>query len=268
MNNKVFDLLTKEYSLVLATTPTHFQAIKEIRNDVIVNHYPDVSESKEYIFSQDDKQSFIYLLQHNATQKYVGSVRIFFANEHTPSKKIPMEKDLHIKNIEYLTQKLPVCEVSRFALIHNQIQHDHFSQLQLRTYLSLTLMCATRINFLLYDYTKMFAIMENSLHRILKRQGVLFTSIGDAIDFHGVRFPFVINKEDLSNAIINTEGTMGKLTIYYLRELCKNKESFLKMIDKHPYLEQTDIKLNHICALFKKYGDEMKTLSLIRRIFL
>ena len=105
--------------------------------------------------------------------------------------------------------------------------------------------------------------MERSLHRILKRQGVLFTSIGDAIDFHGVRFPFVINKEDLSNAIINTEGTMGDLTIYYLRELCQNKESFLKMIDKHPYLEEADIKLNHICALFKKYGDEINLSVLL-----
>ena len=45
-----------------------------------------------------------------------------------------MEKELHVKDIEFLTQKLPICEVSRFALINNQIKHDHFSQLQLRTY--------------------------------------------------------------------------------------------------------------------------------------
>ncbi len=46
------------------------------------------------------KQSFIYLLQHQATGRYVGSVRILFVNKHTPVQEIPMQKDLHIKNIE------------------------------------------------------------------------------------------------------------------------------------------------------------------------
>jgi N-acyl amino acid synthase of PEP-CTERM/exosortase system len=270
MLDKVFHLLTVEYSLILATTQEHFQAVKDIRNDVIVNHYPDVKETKKYIFAQDDEQSFIYLLQHNATQKYVGSVRIFFANEHTPSQKIPMEKDLHIKDIENLTQVLPICEISRFALLHNQIKHDDFSELQLRTYLSLALMCATRINVFLYHYTKMFAIMERSLHRILKRQSVLFEPIGDAIDFHGVRYPFVIKQEDFFIAGEKTEGTMGQLTKYYLKELCKNSKSFWEFIDNNPYLERSDIHLDRICQFFKEHGDDvsmelllgMKDLSL------
>lgn len=263
MLDKVFHLLTVEYSLILATTQEHFQAVKDIRNDVIVNHYPDVEESKEYVFSQDDKQSFLYLLQHKETQRYVGSVRIFFANERTPSDKIPMEKDLHIKDIERLTQNLPICEVSRFALTHDQIKHDHFSELQVRTYLSLTLMCATRINFLLYHYAKMFAIMERSLHRILKRQSVAFSSIGDAIDFHGVRFPFVIKKEDLAIAIEKTEESMGKLTKYYLKELCNNPESFWQFVDNNPYLERSDIQLDRICQIFEEYGDDVSMRTLL-----
>ena len=263
MTDKVFLLLTVEYSLILATTQEHFQAVKDIRNDVIVKHYPDVEETKKYVFGQDDEQSFIYLLQHNATQRYIGSVRIFFANERTPSDKIPMEKDLHIKNIERLTQNLPICEVSRFALTHDQIKHDDFSELQLRTNLSLALMCATRINFLLYHYAKMFAIMERSLHHILKRQSVAFTSIGDAIDFHGVRFPFVINKEDLSLAIEKTEESMGKLTKYYLKELCQNSESFLQFIDNNPYLERSDIHLDRICQIFNEHGDDVSMKLLL-----
>jgi len=263
MLDKVFHLLTVEYSLMLATTREHFQAVKDIRNDVIVNHYPDVEETKKYIFNQDDEQSFIYLLQHNATQKYVGSVRIFFANKRTSSDKIPMEKDLHIKDIEPLTQNLPICEVSRFALTNNQIKHDHFSELQLRTYLSLTLMCATRINFLLYHYAKMFAVIERSLQHILKRQSVAFTSIGDAIDFHGMRFPFVINKKDLSIAIEKTEGSMGKLTKYYLKELCKNPKTFWQFIDNNPYLERSDIHLDRICQIFKEHGDDVSMKFLL-----
>ncbi len=256
MHDDVFHLLTVEYSLILATEEEHFQAVKDIRNDVIVNHYPDVKETKKYVFGQDDKQSFIYLLRHNETKRYVGSVRIFFANERTPSKKIPMEKDLHIKDIERLTQKLPICEVSRFALVHDQIKHENFSELALRTYLSLALMCASRINFLLHDYEKMFAIMERSLHRILNRQKVAFTSIGDAIDFHGVRFPFVIHKKDVAAGAKNTEESMGKLTRYYLQELCQNPKTFWEFIDKNPYLERSDIHLDQICQIFKEHGKD------------
>lgn len=257
VRDKIFHLLTKEYSLILATTQEDYQAVEEIRNDVILNHYPDIEETKEYIFSQDDEQSFTYLLQHNATKKYVGSVRVFFVNERTPVKKIPMEKDLHIKNIENFTQNLPICEVSRLALANEQIPHKDFSELKLRTYLSLALMSATRINFLLYHYSRMFAIMERSLHRILKRQSVAFESIGDAIDFHGVRFPFVIKKESLAIAIEKTEGTMGEITKYYLKELCKNPEPLWEFLDNNPYLERSDIQLDKICQYFKEYGDNL-----------
>lgn len=257
MLDKVFHLLTEEYKLVLATTQEEFQAVKDIRDDVIVNHYPDVQESKEYIFSQDDKQSYIYLLQHNATKTYVGSVRIFFVNERTPVEKIPMEKDLHIKNIEQLTQYLPICEISRFALIKNQIPHENFSELQLRTYLSLVLMCATRINVFLNHYSKMFAIMERSLYRILKRQSVALESIGDAIDFHGKRFPYVMKKEDFAIAGEKTEGTLGQVTRYYLKELCKDPQPLWKFVDNNPYLERSDIQLDKICQYFKEYGDDL-----------
>ncbi len=266
MLDKVFHLLTEEYALLLATTQEDFQAVKEIRNDVIVNHYPEIEETKEYIFSQDDEQSFIYLLQHKATKRYVGSVRIFFVNEHTPVEKIPMEKDLHIKNIEHFTQDLPICEVSRFALSNSQIKHEDFSELRLRTYLSLALMSATRINFLLYHYSRIFAIMERSLHHILKRQSVAFDSIGDSIDFHGVRFPFVIKKEDLLIAIENTEGTMGQLTRYYLKEFCKNPESLWKFIDNNPYLERSDMQLDRICQLFEEHGDNVSMELLLGEI--
>lgn len=263
MLDKVFHLLTEEYSLVLAATKEDFRAVEDIRNDVIVNHYPDIEETKEYVFSQDDEQSFIYLLQHKKTKRYVGSVRVFFVNEHTPAQEIPMQKDLHIKNIERFTQELPICEVSRFALVKNQIKHKDFSELRLRTYLSLALMSATRINFLLYHYSRVFAIMEHSLHRILKRQSVAFEPIGDSIDFHGVRFPFVIKKEDFITAGEKTENTMGQLTRYYLKKLCKNPEPFWQFIDNNPYLERSDIYLDKIDQLFEEHGDDVDLALLL-----
>lgn len=266
MLDKVFHLLTEEYSLTLATTQKDFQAVKEVRSDVFVNRYakyPDLKKSEWFLFSQDDEQAFIYLLQHKATKKYVGSVRVFFINEQTPVKNMPMQRDGKVKDIEHLTQDLPICEISRLALIKNIPEHKDFPMTQLRTLLSMALMSATRINFFLYHYSKIFAIMERSLHRILRRQSVSFEPIGDAVDYYGVRFPFVIKKENFLIAGKKTEGTMGQLTRYYLKKLCKNPESFWQFIDNNPYLKRSDIYLDKIDELFEKHGGDVDLTLLL-----
>lgn len=260
MFDNFLHLLTKEYSLSLATTQEDFEAVKKVRSDVFVHRYsqyPDLKQAKWFLFSQDDRQAFIYLLRHNETGKYVGSVRVFFINEHTPVQIMPMQRDGKVKDIEHLTQDLPICEISRLALIKNIPEHPDYPMNQLRTLLSMALMSATRINFFLYHYDKIFAIMERSLHRILKRQGVAFEPIGDAVDYYGVRFPFVIKKENFLTAGVKTEGSMGKLTKYYLKELCKDPQSFWQFIDNNPYLERSDIQLDRICQLFKEYEDDV-----------
>ena len=170
---------------------------------------------------------------------------------------MPMQRDGKVEGIEHLTKDLPICEISRLALIKTIPEHKDFSMTQLRTLLSMALMSATRINFFLYHYSRIFAIMERSLHRILKRQSVAFEPIGDAVDYYGVRFPFVIKKEDFLIAGKKTEGTMGQLTRYYLKELCKDPESFWQFIDNNPYLERSDIHLDRICQLFKEHGDDV-----------
>lgn len=249
-------LLTKEYSLVLAATQEDFQAVKKLRNDIISHNYPelDPQEIEPYLFSQDDEQSFIYLLRHQATNKYVGTVRVFFVNRHTPIQKIPMQKDFHIKNIECFIQNRPICEISRLGLSNNLIEHKKFSGIQLRTYLSMALMIATRINFFLYHYFTIFSLMELSLHRILKRQRVNFEQIGEPVSHYGTRIPFVIERQKL---LIETENTMGQITRYYLKELCKNPEVLWTFVDNNPYLKRSDIHLDRICQLFKEYGDDV-----------
>lgn len=260
MLQKAFHLLTEEYSIVLATNAEHLQAVKDIRAEVFVARLEmsfEELEARNFLINKDDKQSFIYLLQHNATKKYVGSVRIIFINENTPIQIMPMQRDGRVEGIDHLTKDLPICEISRLALIKSLPKHPDYSMSQLRTMLSIALMSATRINFFLYHYSRIFAIMERSLHRILKRQSVAFELIGDAVDYYGVRFPFVIKKENYLIAGKKTEDTMGQLTRYYLQELCNNPESFWDFIDNNPYLERSDIQLDRICRLFKEFGDDV-----------
>ena len=270
MLKKAFHLLTQEYSIFLATTAEHLQAVKDIRAEVFVSRL-EMSfaelESRNFLINKDDEQSFIYLLQHKATKKYVGSVRVIFINEHTPIQIMPMQRDGKVQGIDHLTKDFPICEISRLALVKNLPKHEDFSMNELRTLLSMSLMSATRINFFLYHYSSIFAIMERSLHLILKRQSVAFTSIGDAVDYYGLRFPFVINQRDLALAIEKTEKSMGEVTKYYLLELCNNPESLWGFIDNNPYLERSDIHLDKISQAFKKHGENVSIQQLVEGTF-
>ena len=96
--------------------------------------------------------------------------------------------------------------------------------------------------------------MEPSLHHILKRQNVNFKQISKSIDYYGMRIPYAIERTKL---LRDTEENMGKLTRYYLKELCQNPEPFWQFIDNNPYLERSDIQLDRICQLFKEHGDDV-----------
>ena len=262
-NEQVINLLTKEYTIILATTPQHFQSVKKIRKEVFSSKYnlsPNQLESIGFIYNQEDKQSFIYLLKHNLTNKYVGTVRIFFINKKTPFQQLSIQKYGRVNHIKYLTQVFPTCEISRLALTNSLPNYKDYSALKLRTYLAILLMISTRLNLLLIHYNNIFAIMEPSLQRILKKQKVNFEPIGDFVDSCGIKkIPFAIQREEL---LQDTEETMGIITRHYLKELCQNPDSFWEFIDNNPYLERSDIQLDRICQLFKEYGDDVD-LSLL-----
>jgi N-acyl amino acid synthase of PEP-CTERM/exosortase system len=263
-SEQVFNLLTKEYTFILATTSQDFQSVKRIREEVYSSKYNQPLEflnSIGVLFSKEDKQSFIYLLKHNKTNIFVGTVRVFFINSKTLIQKLPLQQTVKSKNIKHLLQELPVVEISRGALIQNLPQHKTLSALQLRTILTYSLMIATRINFLLYPSLKVFSIMEFAMYRILKRQQVNFQQIADSVDSYGTkRTPYAIERKKL---LKDTEGTMGKLTRHYLKQLCQDPEPFWQFIDNNPYLERSDIQLDRICQLFKEYGDDVDLALLL-----
>ena len=198
---QILHLLTEEYTLVLATSKEDIKNVIQIRKEVYTTKYNKPIEflnSIGVLFDEDDRQSFIYLLRHNETNKYVGTVRVFFMNKYTPSKKLPMQQTVNEENIKSFLQKLPVVEISRLALSRNLPQHKIFSALQLRTLLTYGLMIATRISFILYSSLTVFSIIENSLYRILKRQKVNFEQIAETVDSYGKkRTPFAIERKKL-----------------------------------------------------------------------
>jgi len=260
---EVYELLTQEYTLVMATTPSDFEIVKQIRGEVYTRKYEKplaFLESIGLLFDEDDKQSFIYLLQHKTTQKYIGTVRAFFMNNTTPSKKLPLQQTVTDQRVFSYLVNLPIIEISRGALCRKILPHHTYTDLQLRTMLTYGLMVATRLNMFLYPPKRVFSIMEPSLHRILQRQNVNFEPISDPVDSYGtLRIPYAIERTKL---LKETEENMGQITRHYLKELCENPEPFWEFINNNPYLERSDIELERICKLFKEYGENVD-LSLL-----
>jgi len=262
--NEALNLLTQEYTLILATTEEDILAVKKIRKEILLPKYQNfatIQDEDLFLFNKDDEQSFIYLLRHNPTQTFIGTIRVFFVNASTPIQEMPMQKDGHVEGIDHLTKDLPICEVSRLALSNTLPEHKDLSALRLRTYLTMGLMSTIGINIFLYKYTNVFSIMEPALHRILTRQGVNFKSIGEVVDYYGMRMPYVIEREKL---IGESKNILGQLTLFYLKELCQNSDKFWHFIDNNPYLERSDIHLDRICQLFEEHGDDVDIPLLLR----
>ena len=263
-NEEVFYLLTKEFSLVLATSKEDLLSVKEIRREILLSKYQNfatIEDEDLFLFNKDDEQSFIYLLRHNTTQTYIGTIRVFFINSSTPIQEMPMQKDGHVEDIKHFTKNLPICEVSRLALSNTLPEYKDLSALRLRTYLTMGLMSTIGINIFLYKYTNVFSIMEPALHRILTRQGVNFKSIGEVVDYYGMRMPYAIEREKL---IGESENILGQLTLFYLKKLCQNSDKFWQFIENNPYLEHSDIQLDRICQLFEEHGDDVDIPLLLR----
>jgi len=258
----IFTLLTQDYTLLPATTEKELEAVKVLRREVFSKKFNlsvDTLEKEGYIFNEEDAQSFIYLIKHNESQSYVGTVRIFFINEQTPLKELSMQRIGKVTGIDNYTKNLPLAEISRMCLKHNLPSHTTHSTLQVRNILAYALMVMTRINFFLYRPAMVFAVMETSLFRLLSRQNVFFQQIAEPVEFYGIRIPYTIERNKL---LQDTESTMGKVTRHYLKALCTNPSDFWSFIDNNPYLARTDTELERLCELFHTHGDDV-TLDML-----
>ncbi len=262
-NEEVFELLTQKYTLVLASTPDEIEAVIQIRKDVFSKKLglsSDILEKKGFLYGESDKQSFIYLLKENSTGNFIGTNRIFFVNELTPISVITKEIYSHVDNIESLTKGVSICEISRFALLQNIEPCGELSGLQLRGYLSMALMATIGINIFLYSCDHIFATMERSLHRIIRRQNIIFKEIGDPVEYYGERIPYMIKRNDL---IANAKEIFESLVLYYLHKICSDPDKLYNFIEKNPYLDYSHMQIDRLSYLFKKYGKDIRVSDLL-----
>ncbi len=238
--------MTQSYHLILATTQEEFDAVKALRKEVLFEkyrHFASIEDEEAFAWDSSDEQSFLYLLQHRETGRYVGTIRIFFINALTPLQEMPMEHYTHAPRISALKSKLPVCEISRFALSMDIPQYENMSALWVRMHLSLLLMIGTRITAKIYPFHTIFAIMEHSLARLLRKQSAYFEQIGESVDYYGMRTPFAIDPDRLLNDTIQTEA----VSCFYLHRFLEKNGMLDRFIAQNPYVTREMFHLN-VCT--------------------
>ena len=237
LDQNAYMLMTSVYRLVLAHTSTHFKAVKALRKEVLLEKYRNfatIEDEEAFAWDESDEQSFLYLIEHRESGRFVGTIRVFFINERTPLQKMPMEHYTYAPRIAELKSKLPVCEISRFALSKNLPTFQNRHALWIRTHLSLLLMIGTRITAQVYPFAMIFAIMEHSLARLLRYQHAYFEQIGESVDYYGLRTPFVVEPQKL---IAETSAT-EEISRFYRERFCAPEGDIRRFITKNPYLSQ------------------------------
>jgi N-acyl-L-homoserine lactone synthetase len=238
--------MTQTYSLILATTQKEFNAVKALRKEVLLEkyrHFATIEDEEAFAWDESDEQSFLYLIQHVESGRYVGTIRVFFINPLTPLQEMPMEHYTHTPNIEQRKRTLPVCEISRFALSANVPDYQGMSALWVRMHLSLLLMIGTRITTKIYPFKTIFAIMEYSLARLLRTQSAHFEQIGESVDYYGMRTPFAINPEKLLKDTMQTEA----VSCFYLQRFMKKNGMLEQFIAQNPYVKKEMFQLD-VCS--------------------
>jgi len=208
-NLRLAETFKKYFSVELAGTTKQKNEVYKIRYNVYckefqyepIERYPDNMESDEY-----DAYSMHCLITHKSTKLPAACVRLVPAFNNRHNLQLPFEKHCFESLDQEFISKLNLdrkteCEISRLAvdglfrkrssetLTRFGAVNMNFSEEEQRTFSLLavaTILLAIGLTEL-SDRTNMFAMMEPSLHRLLKRFGIVFQKAGSSINYHGIR---------------------------------------------------------------------------------
>lgn len=218
INFSLADLFQTHFDIVPADQEHMLDKVFRIRHQVYCEelgyepHRTNQLEQDEF-----DKNSIHCLLLHKPSQTYVGCVRLILADGKLPELGFPFEqvcgKSLHWtfdKSGE--TSRKRYGEISRLAITsdfrrpRNDVNGDGrranpdardddakrlFPSIALGLYLAITAMGLSK------GLDGVFAMMEPRLARQLRRFGIHFQQIGEAVEHRGARAPYFISRNSL-----------------------------------------------------------------------
>ena len=223
MSTNIAQHFLNYFSLSIADTPELQKEVYRIRYQVYCEeleyeakeNFPNGMETDIY-----DSRSIHCLLKHTPSDRYIGCVRIVLSNLDQLDDKFPMENfcrhDVDLSG----SARCRYAEISRLAVIGDfrkrkgeknspagyvfsddkpkpvttETERRKFSLIALSLYLSCTrLLLSLKID-------NAFTIMESRLSRHLRRCGIPSCLIGDFVDFHGKRGPFLVSPGKISGS--------------------------------------------------------------------
>lgn len=244
--NSLADTFSKYFYVVRADTPALREEVYRLRYEVYVRefayepeeNFPDRMERDDY-----DEFSVHCLVRHRATGMAAGTVRMVCTNPADRHAPLPFERYClsSLRRDQFDPARVPrhsIGEVSRLAILQHfrrrltderkpfsispeqvkaieSAEHgrDNFPILPVSLFLiSSALMMSEGVH-------NAIAMMEPRLARLLRRFGLPVTQIGEVIDYHGPRAPFLTSPEAMFSAV-NPE--LYKLVLALDQQLSRN----------------------------------------------
>lgn len=210
------------FDIVVATSDAMKELAYGVRYDVYckefgyepIDAFPDHMERDNY-----DDYSTHCVVMHKHSGRAAGCIRLVNGGD---KRRFPMEEFCKeaIKP-EYLDTMASVrgsaCEISRLAVSGDFRRRQGESETRFGQVEGLDVSKAERRTFALVaiaaylgacaaaDLTRKnvgFAMMEPFLPRLLSRSGIVFEEIGEAVEYHGLRAPYMIGIEQVIDNMV------------------------------------------------------------------
>jgi N-acyl amino acid synthase of PEP-CTERM/exosortase system len=211
------------FSVIPATTDELRKKVYQLRHQVYceeLGYEPRRASGLEH--DAFDARSLHCLLFHKPSQTYAGCVRLVLPDIQDADEPLPFENSCG-QSLEWNfdqageTPRENYGEISRLAITANfrrrrseaglndeaggalddlaDNERRLFPSVAMGLYVAITAMGLNQ------GLDGVFAMMEPRLARQLRRFGIVFTQVGAQVEHRGVRAPFFIHRNDLSNTL-------------------------------------------------------------------
>lgn len=192
-------------------------------------------ETDEY-----DTQSHHCLVIHKPSQRAIGCARLILADANRPEYMLPFERycassfdKSHFDPDEFLPGQ--IAEFSRIAVLEEfrrrekyeskvkVVREDGDDERRASNFpvIPVCLFLASLSMLANSDAEYGFAMMEPKLERLLRRYGINFELIGEPVNYHGWRSPYIIHESTIGR---HFKHGVGELYFEINRALCEQRK--------------------------------------------
>ena len=222
-NNDIVDHFDQYFEMVPAISDELKNEVYKLRYQVycIENNFESPDQfPDEMEFDDFDQHSVHYLIRHHRSGDYAATVRLILPDANNPKKLFPLEEYCKIDNVavmqtinrKHLGEISRLCVSKAFKKRKNEAntlaaigsgEQDFFSLDEKRTFplISLALMACCIKGSYENDIRYTYGTMEPPWFRFISALGIDFRKIGPLSEYHGKRWPTLINGTEMLDCL-------------------------------------------------------------------